>query len=164
MGVTGVARVLADRAAALGKPGRTLSPDERIRMTEALTNYPSWLLDLLSSVPLVGLELGWQADEPQSEDDGLAWVRISDAAGILRESLELHPGLDILPAGYVNFGGDAIGGGDPYFVPINEGMDPPLYQVYHDVGDDAATILAEGRILVAPSLSEFFRTAVLLGE
>lgn len=161
MALSGVAQVLADRAAALGKPGRTLSSDERQRLTDAIPDYPGWLLDLLSTVPLVGLELGWQADDPDEDDDGLAWVRVSDGDGILRESLELYPGLDILPAGYVNFGGDAIGGGDPYFLPINEGEDPPLYQVYHDGGDDAATILAEGRVLVAARLSDFFRMAVL---
>ena len=49
----------------------------------------------------------------------------------------------------------------PYFIPINEGHDPPLYQVYHDVGSDAATILAEGRRLVSPRLSEFLGAAVL---
>ena len=86
---------------------------------------------------------------------------MSNADGILWESLEGYPGLGILPAGYVNFGGDAGGGGDPYFLPVHEGDDPPLYQVYHDVGEDAATILANGRQLVAARLSEFFRVAIL---
>ena len=43
----------------------------------------------------------------------------------------------------VNFGGDSGGGGDPYFLPVHEGDDPPLYQVYHDFGADAETILAK---------------------
>jgi hypothetical protein len=100
------------------------------------------LLELLSAVPLCGLELGWQAFAPEPGFDGVSWVEISNADRILWESLEGYPGLGILSAGYVNFGGDAGGGGDPYFVPIHEGDDPPLYQVYHDVGTDAETILA----------------------
>jgi hypothetical protein len=36
-----------------------------------------------------------------------------------------------------------------------------LYEVYHDVGSEADVILAEGRKVVSPQLSEFFRLAVL---
>jgi hypothetical protein len=157
------AHLLAARTTALGRKGHTLTTDERERLIAAIPAFPGWLLELLSTVPLCGLELGWQASKPEWDDDGLAWVRISDADGILKESLELYPGLAILPAGYLNLCGDATGGGDPYFIPMHEGEDPPLYQVYHDVGEDADSILAAGRVLVAPRLSEFFRTAVLGG-
>lgn len=156
-----VAEALVARAAACGKRGRTLTDDDRSRLIAALPVYPTWLLELLSAVPLCGLELGWQAYAPEPSFDGVSWVEVSNVEGILWESLEGYPGLAILPVGYVNFGGDSGGGGDPYFIPINEGVDPPLYQVYHDVGSDAATILAEGRRLVAPRLSEFLGTAVL---
>ena len=90
----------------------------------------------------------------------MLWVEVADADGILSESLEFYPGLAILPVGYVNFGG-GDGSGDPYFICVHEGEDPPLYEVYHDVGADAKSILAEGRKLVAPRLSEFFRVALL---
>ena len=113
---------------------------------------------------MCGLELGWQAFDPEPDFDGVLWIEVSNADGILWESLEGYPGLGILPAGYVNFGGDSGGGGDPYFLPVHEGDDPPLYQVYHDVGTDAETILADGRRLVASRLSEFFRLALLEGE
>jgi hypothetical protein len=161
MTVRASAEALVVRAAARGIHGRTLTADERQRLATALPVYPSWLLDLLSVVPLCGLELGWHAFDPEPDFDGVEWVRVSDADGILWESLEGYPGLGILPAGYVNFAGDAGGGGDPYFVPVHEGDDPPLYQVYHDVGSESEEILAEGRKLVSPKLSEFFRVAVL---
>jgi hypothetical protein len=161
MDVRAAAAALVERAGSFGLRGRTLSAEERRRLTAALPAYPAWLLDLLSAIPLCGLELGWQAFDPEPDFDGVAWLRVSDADGILWESTEGYPGLAILSAGYVNFGGDSTGGGDPYFVPIREGDDPPLYQVYHDVGADAATILAEGRQLVAPRLSEFLRAAML---
>lgn len=163
MTVRAAAEELVARAAALGLEGRTLTADERSRMTAALPVYPEWLLDLLSTVPLCGLRLGWQADDPRPDYDGVLWVEVSDAGGILSESLELYPGVGIQSAGYVNFGG-GDGSGDPYFLCAHEGDDPPLYQVYHDVGADAETILAQGRRLVSPTLSEFFRTAVLEGE
>ena len=155
---------LVARATARGIHGRTLTLEERQRVSSSLSIYPAWLLDLLSHVPLCDLELGWQAFDPEPDYDGVNWVRVSDADGLLWESLEGYPGLGILPAGYVNFGGDADGGGDPYFLPVNEGDDPPLYQVYHDVGADTEIILTEGRRLVTPQLSEFFKTAILAGQ
>ena len=66
-----VAEALVARAAACGKRGRTLSTDERNRLTAALPVYPTWLLDLLSAVPLCGLELGWQAYDPEPGFDGV---------------------------------------------------------------------------------------------
>ncbi len=161
MSLIAAAEALVARAAAQGKRGRTLTADDRSRLIAALPVYPTWLLDLLSAVPLCGLELGWQAYGHTPGFDGVSWVEVSNAEGIVWESLEGYPGLAILPAGYDNFGGDAGGGGDPYFIPINDGVDPPLYQVYHDVGSDAATILAEGRRMVAPRLSEFLGAAIL---
>lgn len=163
MTVRAEAEALVARAAALGLRGRTLTTDERRRIAVALTVYPAWLLDLLSEVPLCGLRLGWRASDPTPRWNGVLWVEVSDAAHILSESLELYPGVGILPAGYVNFGG-GDGSGDPYFVCAHEAGDPPLYEVYHDVGTDAETILAGGRRLVSPALSEFFRAAVLETE
>ena len=160
MDVRTAAEALVARAAALGIRGRTLSPDERQRISAGLPVYPAWLLDLLSAVPLCGLRLGWQAYEPKPDFDGVMWVEVSDADGILSESLDLYPGIGILPAGYVNFGG-SDGSGDPYFLCAHEGDDPPLYEVYHDAGSETESILAEGRNLVAPKLSEFFRLALL---
>lgn len=162
MPIRTAAEGLVARAAALGLRGRVLTPDERARIAAELPVYPGWLLDLLSSVPLCGLRLGWQAYDPQPNFDGVLWVEVSNAHVILSESLEAYPGVAILPAGYVNFGG-GDGSGDPYFICTGEGEDPPLYEVYHDVSSEAETILAEGRKLVSTRLSEFFNVAVLKG-
>jgi hypothetical protein len=160
MTIRSAAEVLVTRAAVLGIRGRTLSTEDRQRIVAGLPVYPAWLLDLLSVVPLCGLRLGWQAYDPEPDADGVLWVEVSDAGGILSESLELYPGVGILSAGYVNFGG-SDGSGDPYFICAHEGDDPPLYEVYHDAGSEAETILAEGRKLVSPHLSAFFRAALL---
>lgn len=161
MKVKEAAEALVARAAARGIHGRTLGPSERQQIAAALPAYPAWLLDLLSSVPLCGLELGWEAYEPAPDFDGVLWVEVSDAAGILSESLELYPGIAILQAGYINFAGGA-GSGDPYFLDARAGDDPPLYEVYHDVVSEVVdTLPDEGRKLVLPRLSKFLETAIL---
>ncbi|MFO0798348.1 MAG: hypothetical protein U0804_12800 [Gemmataceae bacterium] len=163
MSVRDAAEALVARATALGHKGRVFTSEERQSVAAELPIYPTWLLDLLSDFPLCGLELGWQASAPTPDWDGVVWIEVSDARNIVAESRDFYPGVGILPAGYINFGGSS-GSGDPYFLCVHDGDDPPIFQVYHDVGVDAATILREGRQQVAPSLSEFFRVAVLQGE
>lgn len=165
MSVQEAAESFVARAAALGRQGRTISPDEMQRVIDALGGgYPPWLAELLTVVPLCGLELGWQASESEPDYDGLSWLEWSDARGILSESRECYPGLAILPAGFVNVASCSMGSGDSYFISVHEGVDPPLYRVYHDVGHEAEVILARGRILVASRLSQFLAKALLEGE
>ncbi len=33
---------------------------------------PEWYIELVTSVPLVGLEFGWQISEPEKDDDGVS--------------------------------------------------------------------------------------------
>lgn len=154
------ARALTDRAAMIGRRGTTASRSELDRLiVELAIPCPEWLRELFETVPLSGLELQWQAFEPDGDYDGVAIVEWSDVRGIRSESLECFPGCVIRNEGYANVGGDAGGGGDPYFVNVYEGIDPPLYQVYHDVSDQAAKIIADARRVVSPKLSEFFRSA-----
>lgn len=157
MTVREAAIALVARALALGKKGRVIPADEMQEVIDELGGtYPTWLAELLTTVPICGLQIGWQASEA---DDDISWMEVSDGPGILSESRDCYPGLAILPAGFVNIAFCVMGSGDPYFISINEGDDPPLYQVYHDVSDQADAILAEGRVTVAASLSEFFATA-----
>jgi hypothetical protein len=138
----------------------TVPPIELDRLIADLAvPFPQWLRELFEAVPLCGIELGWQAYEPHGDYDGIAIIEWSDARGIRSESLECYPGCAVRSAGYVNVGGDGGGGGDPYFVSIHEGEDPPLYQIYHDVSDQAAKIIAEARRVVSPKLSEFLASA-----
>ncbi len=160
MGVRETAEALVARAAALGHRGSILTPEERDQIATALPVYPRWLLDLLSYIPLCGLRLGWRPYLAEGSHGRVRYVGVSDARNILAESRDFYPGVGILPAGYINFG-DSDGSGDPYFLCVHEGEDPPLYQVYHDAGVDAVTILSHGRERIAASLSEFFSLAIL---
>lgn len=85
----------------------------------------------------------------------------SDAPGVRSESLECYPGLAVLRNGYLNVAYCSHGSGDSYFINVYEGDDPPIYQLYHDVSDQPEVILAEGRRVVAASLSEFFGRALV---
>jgi len=165
MAVRDAAEILVERAAARGLRGCVIPADEMRKVVHALGGvYPDWLVELVTSVPLSGLELGFQEFEPEPGYDGRTWLFWSDAHGILSESVECYPGVAILRAGFVNIASCSMGSGDPYFISVHDGVDPPLYRVYHDIGYEAESILAGGRILVAPRLSEFLSNALLEGD
>ena len=143
-----------ERACAVGQRGRCEDFQAMVSLNRDMQErLPDWFVELCVNVPLSGLELSWTAGELEGT---LEWA---DAKGIRSESLECYPGIAILERGYINVGSDLVGSGDSFFIPTGEGQDPPVYQVYHDVSDQADEILEEGRLEVSPSLSSLFQAA-----
>lgn len=156
------AQGLVKRAKDKGLKGKKAKHADMKWLQQEIENrLPQWYQDLLTSVPICDLELGWQAYEPDEEDDGIWWMIWSCPHEMKIESVDLYPGLAILERGFINVALDAMGRGDPYFIPTDQGDNPPLYQVYHDISYKAEEIIKEGLELVAPSLSEFFKTAIV---
>ena len=137
---------LVKRAAMTGKSGKLADAKSMEQLVQdSGKRIPAWYVELLVGFPLGGLEI--------------AWMEWSDPNNIRSESLECYPGLAILERGWINVASDSGGSGDPYFIPTDQGDNPPVFQVYHDVGDKAEVILAEACRLAAPSLSDLFRQA-----
>ena len=153
------ARALVDRAERDGQTGKLAAADDLDRLGRALgAHLPNWYRDLLATVPLIGLELGVVAlDAP--EDDEISWLLWLEPDAISTESLELYPGSALLEHGYLCVGGCAHGTGDQYFLNTGAGDDPPLVQIYHDIGTEPERILADGLVEIAPTLSAFFAEA-----
>ena len=149
-----------ERAERDGLAGRLAAADDLDRLARALgTHLPDWYRDLLATVPLIDLELGVITPDA-SEDDDISWLLWLGPDAISTESLELHPGSAVLPHGYLCVGGCAHGSGDQYFLNTGAGDDdPPLVQIYHDLGTEAERILADGVVEIAPTLSAFFAEA-----
>lgn len=153
------ARELVERAERDGQAGKLAAADDLDRLGRALgAHLPDWYRDLLATIPLIGLELGVVAPEA-SEDDDISWVLWLGPDAVSAESLELFPGTAVLPRGYLCVGGCAHGSGDQYFLNTSVGDDPPLVQIYHDLGTDADLIVAEGVVEIASTLSAFFAEA-----
>lgn len=152
------AQKFVERAVAAGQTGR-IADRAALAALNAETGgrMPEWLIALLASVPLCGLMSDWQTHE---RCGSLEWF---DAHGIRSESLEFYPGLAIVERGFLCIGGDPTGSGDPYCIPTDRGEDPPVYQVYHDVGEEADEILHNGLFEVSPRLSDLFRQATGAG-
>jgi hypothetical protein len=123
---------------------------------------PPWYAQLLTTVPLCDLEIGWPAFAPTPEDDGIQWMFLSNPANIRSASLECYPGIALLTRGYINLAGDSSGSGNPYFFPTAEGDDPPVYRFGHEVSEDADVLLEKGGILVSGRLSDLLRAAPVM--
>jgi len=68
MTVFDAAKILVARAASQGERGTTITPAEMRNLIDRLGGtYPTWLADLLTTVPLCRLEIGWQEYEPKGD-------------------------------------------------------------------------------------------------
>lgn len=112
---------------------------------------PQWLIELYikHSFSNLILELIDAEDEDCQYD-----LQIAPPNWIENELFDLAPGCFIAEFGYLCIAEDPTGGGDPYFINVNEGFNPPVYQIYHDISDDGKEILENGKEKIANSLSE----------
>jgi hypothetical protein len=152
------AKKFIDKAGKIDKNqlGRTATSEELALLKEKFGDrIPSWYYYLISELPLIHMEIGWQAYEPDDDYDGVEYVEILDPKHMIEESFEYYPGISIIDKGYVCIGGD------PYFINFNSD-NPPVYQIYHDYGDQADAILKNGKAKVAKSLVELFRNGIVL--
>lgn len=146
-----------ERAKQNGSDGKILDKEVIEELNKKLKgNLPEWYAELIMTVPICHLELGRQAFEPEDDFDGIDWMEFCDDRGIISESVDCYPGLAILEKGYLNIAADSMGGGNPYFIDITKGDDPPVYQVCHDVSDTPEIIIARAMNLVSEHLSDLF--------
>ncbi len=121
---------------------------------------PNWFIELFSSYSLAGIGFDFQAYEPEEDFDGLMPFEFADSVNIFNETEECSPGCYIQEIGYFCIGTDPSGGGNPFFINKKDLDNPKIYQVYHDVSNDANEIENEGMEIVGQSLSEFLDKAI----
>jgi hypothetical protein len=130
------------------------------RLQKTLTvPLPTWYGELLTKYPLAGAYMEYPLHEPDGEYDGFETLRLARLEDIYNETEKAYPGIAIKNLGFACLAIDPTGGGDPYFMKIDEGDNPPVYQVYHDGNTDGAVIVEKWMNKIADSLAEFFTRA-----
>ena len=70
------------------------------------------------------------------EDDDLSGVGVNLSImkyeDIVDEAENAYPGIVVMKDGFIPVGSCLVGSGDPYFINVNDGMNGPLYRIYHD--------------------------------
>jgi hypothetical protein len=139
--------------------GRVLTLDE-VRLVEAATGQtvPVSLAALLTSRPLVGLDLRLEED---ADESGLgAEFRWMTAEQMIDEATNAYPGIAAVRCGLLPVGICLVGSGDPYFLRLTDGA---IVRVPHDavVDDDIDTDQVER---VAASIESLIDTAEITGD
>jgi hypothetical protein len=157
---------LVERAKAKGVAGKTANT-EMLRQLNLQLNgqIPEWYQELILTIPICGLEIGWQQWEPDEnvkEDDGIGWLEIYHEDGIRQDCLQFEPGSTVFKRGFLCIAGDSSTCETLYVVSLSAGDNPPVYQIYEDdVYEDDQDDWEAGDfpgIVVAESLAELFRS------
>jgi len=161
--ILNVAKSFIERAKLLSEEtlGRTATEEEINLLKHKFgSKLPDWYCFLISELPLIHMEIGWQADEPEDDYDGVQYIEILAPKDMIDESYNAYPGIPILNKGYICIGIDPSGSGDPYFINFNN-PEYPVFQIYHDSGDQPEEILSRGREKITDSLRELFENGII---
>ena len=141
-------------------PGKKIGSAKIKELQTKLTvPLPEWYAQLLLNFPLPGMYLDFPVQEAKGDDDGFETLALARPQDIYNETEEAYPGLAIREMGYACFATDPSGGGNPYFIKVREGDNPPVYRVYHDVSEIGTEIEKDGMLKISDTLSEFFTRA-----
>ncbi len=156
---------LVERAKAHGHVGTMSAASSWEQLNSELGGViPSWYVELVTTIPLCNLEFGWQECEPEGNYDGVAWLQWLDVQELRGTLLNYPIASSLLKQSYLCVAHCSHGSDDEYFLPIDQGNNPPLYQVDHEEaiyqieGEATDVMQAAGRI-IAPSLSQLFASA-----
>lgn len=106
--------------------------DELLVLQESLPRgVPDWFLDIMCQFALCGSEFELSERDDQSGlGASLGWLK---PEGILSEAKDYQPGISVHNVGFLPFGSDLTGSGDPYFLDLREESDDPMVvRVPHD--------------------------------
>lgn len=98
--------------------------------------WPSHYRDFVERHQLPGAEVELSEEADLSEIG--ATIGLYNEAQAIDEADNFYPGLVVKVDGFVPIGQDMTGGGDPYFINLNDSAPGPLYRIYHDSVHDRA--------------------------
>lgn len=118
-------------------------------------SIPTWLKSMLIDFKIANLIIEFYAI-----DEEILSIQFNSFKNIEDACLNMYPGCAIFEMGYIGIAEDPTGSGDPYFVNLNEGENPPVYRIYHDISDKGEEILKNGKELIANKLSDIFKNQI----
>ena len=146
------------------KQGVVVSKPQLEALNEKLNGLiPKWYSDILEQFPIADLILGWQLHEPEQDFDGIEEIQILNINLLEELNTDSYPGIYLKPLNFLIIGYGASWAGNCFAIPTNNSDDPPLYEVWHDIGHSSQEIkeaIETGKCKkVVSKLSEFFSNA-----
>lgn len=147
-----------EKAENINAKGKALR-QEQVRILQQSTDLvlPDWYTNMVLNYPIFGIEL----EIYEAEYENKSIIEISSFQNLLNESNEAYPGLEARKYGYINFGSCLQGSGDPIFINLTIGDNPPVVRLYHDDLLKDKTLENGGGHIIANSISEFLTEATI---
>lgn len=103
--------------------------------------------------------VGKEVEIPKTEDlSGIGGtIELFDETDAIEEANDFYPGLVVRHDGFVPIGGCALGGGDPYFINLQDQQPGPVYRIYHDSVHDQNYDRNEAVVRVLDSFEHLLR-------
>ena len=155
---------------ATNQNGSCMSHKELLSVNSAINNVmPNWYIDFASSVPISGIEIDWQAYEPEEDFDGIETIQIVDEAMLKELNIDCYPGCYLNQMGYFVFGYGATNAGNCFAFHNDSKVDPGIYEVWHDAAHSIKELKEafkdkKGVTLVANDIIQLFRKAIINEE
>jgi hypothetical protein len=92
--------------------------------------WPPHYRDFVERHHLPGAEVELSEEADLSEIG--ATIGLYNETQAIDEADNFYPGLVVKVDGFVPIGQDMTGGGDPYFINLNDRAPGPIYRIYHD--------------------------------
>ena len=139
--------------------GQKITPQEREILNDRFQSIKGieWVGDLMSCYALSGTTFTLDEEvDPSGLGVEMQWMAPAD---MVEEAFELYPGIPALGLGYLPIGQCLSGSGDPYFLKIKAGEDPPLVRIPHESAEDENTLDESQIEEIVSSLSAFLGMA-----
>ena len=98
-------------------------------------SIPGWLVALFAEYPLAGVQIGTSAGGNYGAERSM--FEIGDSTLINELNTTSYPGMHLFPRGYVAIGCGIEWAGDVLVLATKDDLDQRVYQVWHDVSQDA---------------------------
>ncbi len=140
--------------------GRIVKHVELIELEEELLReIPDWIIAMLTTYPIAGLVFRFEAMNGETQA-----IQFNDFDEISDNYYTLNPGCIVADMGYLCIADDPTGSGNPYFIKLEDGDNPPVYQIEHNFSKNHEQIITNGRHKIAERLSDIFEKQEKLEE
>lgn len=122
---------------------------------------PDWFIEIVTTLPVSGVNIRWQAFPPDDDFDGIEEITLLDTSLLNECNLESYPGKYLWINGYFTFGYGANWAGNCFAFNPDEGSNPPIYEIWHDAAHDPEGMLVaikekKGVRIVVSKFSDLF--------
>ncbi|MCA9629003.1 MAG: hypothetical protein KC766_15090, partial [Myxococcales bacterium] len=138
----GLSEAISSLFARLGCMGDTSDPAplDELQASPGAVQLPAWVVSLLTTQPLVGVQVGVRLPEFEREGLGPVMFEWSSTRLVLEMNRDAYPGMHVYPHGYLAVGLGTDWAGNVLLLDLNHAR-VPVFELWHDVSQDPEVLV-----------------------